>query len=267
MDSPNPKAHAVEISQVSTQQSCQPPEREPIEANPVDVSPPSVTPTTPDRSANSVLEQDRVPIDGDQGESRQAESREGQNGSEAINKASEEARSGATSGSLTVPPRTISPAKLHANHVNGSKSKGPRTERGKKRSRRNAITHGMFTSINLLEDEELAGLRQMELDCIDDCKPVGFFEHVLAEQVALDAWRRRRGACYELAAGWKQQQWWTSNGTEARRQLDKAYNAIPFGPCLDTLLRYTTTFQRQMERDIKLLSELQRERRKREEKD
>ena len=50
----------------------------------------------------------------------------------------------------------ISAAKLEANRRNARKSTGPRTEKGKRRSRLNAVTHGLRAEILVLLDEDQA---------------------------------------------------------------------------------------------------------------
>jgi hypothetical protein len=47
---------------------------------------------------------------------------------------------------------TITPAKLAANRRNAKLSAGPKTEEGKSRSRRNAVTHGVLASALLITD-------------------------------------------------------------------------------------------------------------------
>lgn len=54
-------------------------------------------------------------------------------------------KAGETQASVhTARPRMISERKLLANRANAKKSTGPRTERGKACSSRNAVTHGLF---------------------------------------------------------------------------------------------------------------------------
>ncbi len=51
-------------------------------------------------------------------------------------------------------PRAISEAKLQANRANAKKSTGPRTERGKASSRRNALRHGLTSRIVLFDPQK-----------------------------------------------------------------------------------------------------------------
>ena len=51
---------------------------------------------------------------------------------------------------------TISDRKLQANRANAKKSTGPRTARGKARSRRNAVRHGLTSSIVMFDPQRAA---------------------------------------------------------------------------------------------------------------
>jgi hypothetical protein len=49
---------------------------------------------------------------------------------------------------------SISAKKLAANRANAKKSTGPRTPEGKRRSSKNAVTHGMFCNDTVLPGED-----------------------------------------------------------------------------------------------------------------
>src|SRR5690242_784041 len=93
--------------------------------------------------------------------------------------------------------------KLKANRENAKKSTGPRTQRGKAYSRRNAMTHGLFArhvmdfflqNENWSEYEDLlAGLRA-------HYKPVGTAEDLEVERIAQSWWKIKRADRYENAA-------------------------------------------------------------------
>ena len=91
---------------------------------------------------------------------------------------------------------SISAAKLEANRRNAARSTGPKSPEGKKRSRFNAMKHGILTSELLIlegpnaEDarafnESLGALRQ-------DLAPEGALEDLLVEKIAVCFWRQRR---------------------------------------------------------------------------
>lgn len=83
---------------------------------------------------------------------------------------------------LTNEPSTLPPAKV---------STGPRTTSGKAIASKNAITHGLFSNAVLKSESRseyeslLEGLREY-------FKPVGMFEEILVEKLAVLIWRYRR---------------------------------------------------------------------------
>ncbi len=90
----------------------------------------------------------------------------------------------------------VTARKIEANRRNALKSTGPRTENGKKKSRYNALKHGILAKEVVLppgragEDRQafqdlLAGLR-------DDLKPEGTLEEMLVEKAASAFWRLGR---------------------------------------------------------------------------
>ena len=90
----------------------------------------------------------------------------------------------------------VSPRKLAANRRNSSRSTGPRSASGKRRSAMNALKHGMFAKDLVLPelegkhaaDEFRALLRALT----SDLAPAGAFEFVLVEEIAACTWRMRR---------------------------------------------------------------------------
>jgi hypothetical protein len=69
---------------------------------------------------------------------------------------------------------------------------GPRTQRGKQKSKGNALKHGVFSQVVLLNGE-----RRIEFDSLlsglrNDLEPVGTLEELLVEKLASLVWRHRR---------------------------------------------------------------------------
>jgi len=83
------------------------------------------------------------------------------------------------------------------NRENAQKSTGPRTEEGKRRSRRNALRHGLTaeTVIEGLEDSE--DYRAFEATIIADYDPVTAVERELVLRLAALSWRIRRATGIE----------------------------------------------------------------------
>lgn len=76
-------------------------------------------------------------------------------------------------------------------NVPGKRSRGPRTERGKKKSSRNAIKHGIFSTV-VLPDESPKMYRDMSNALFDYLKPDHSVERILIEKLAANLWRNKR---------------------------------------------------------------------------
>jgi hypothetical protein len=86
---------------------------------------------------------------------------------------------------------------IAANRLNAQKSSGPRTPDGKRRSRQNALRHGLTaqTVIGALEDAD--EYRAFEADILAGCSPRSSVEHALASRLASLLWRLRRATAIE----------------------------------------------------------------------
>jgi hypothetical protein len=86
---------------------------------------------------------------------------------------------------------------IAANRQNAKNSTGPRTEHGKRRSRRNAIRHGLTaeTVIDALEDP--ADYKALEADINSDYRPRSNFELELVARLVSLLWRLRRVVAIE----------------------------------------------------------------------
>ena len=87
---------------------------------------------------------------------------------------------------------------IAANRENAKKSTGPRTEPGKRRSRRNAYRHGLTAEsvITVLEDE--AAYKKFENKIIADYTPKSAIERALVVRLASLLWRLRRAVAIEI---------------------------------------------------------------------
>jgi hypothetical protein len=97
-----------------------------------------------------------------------------------------------------------SPAQLTANIANAQKSSGPKTEKGKHRTRLNAYRHGLTGQICLLTADEHEAFEQHCTGIRDSLQPVGALELNLAQSIAEDHWRLKRARAIEtgiFAAG------------------------------------------------------------------
>ena len=83
-------------------------------------------------------------------------------------------------------------AQLKANRDNAKKSTGPRTEPGKKRSRKNAIRHGLFSEHLFVDSNEHQMFEALLCELKQELDPVGPIEAALVERIAIGLWRQRR---------------------------------------------------------------------------
>ncbi len=66
--------------------------------------------------------------------------------------------------------------KIESNRKNSLKSTGPKTEKGKKTSRMNALKHGILSQEILLPGEDKSDLTKLREGLNNEFSPVGDFE-------------------------------------------------------------------------------------------
>lgn len=69
---------------------------------------------------------------------------------------------------------------------------GPRTQQGKEQSKHNALTHGIFSKVAVLESESQAEFDTLLKKLREDRKPHGALEVLLVDKLAVLFWRFRR---------------------------------------------------------------------------
>lgn len=90
------------------------------------------------------------------------------------------------------PNRPPSARKAAANRRNARHSTGPRTEAGKVRSARNALTHGLRARrLTVIPGEDAAEFVAFERQMVQSLRPLGLAQQLLAEQAARVAWKLR----------------------------------------------------------------------------
>lgn len=104
-------------------------------------------------------------------------------------------------------PNPTSEKKVEANRRNASMSTGPRTERGKSRSRLNALKHGILASQAVITTTEGLARRKAFEELVSgltvDFRPVGAFEQSMVQQIAACIWRQRRLLMFENRAAFQ----------------------------------------------------------------
>src|SRR5687767_10713245 len=91
----------------------------------------------------------------------------------------------------------ISQRKLEANRQNAQKSTGPRTPEGKRKSSPNAQTHGLRSRLStdaLVCEHEREDFQLLSQALQEELDPHTPLQHLLAERLALLAWKLRRTA-------------------------------------------------------------------------
>ena len=163
--------------------------------------------------------------------------------------------------------------KIEANRRNARLSTGPRTEAGKNRSRYNAIKHGIFSRDMLqswgLGKEDREGFEALLTLLLEDRKPVGVVEEVLIERIAVCLWRLKRASEYEtgtmqlryIGHQVKLKSSATSDSEIEFLTMCFRHLLLPQDKEMDLLLRYETTFHRQLLSTLNQLERLQRARR------
>jgi hypothetical protein len=94
--------------------------------------------------------------------------------------------------------KPISAAKLAANRRNGQKSKGPKTEEGKSRSRWNALKHGVLSQrLPVLHEDDSQTYTLLLENLQRDLNPGNALEEILVEKIAMAYWRLHIAYGYE----------------------------------------------------------------------
>ncbi len=154
----------------------------------------------------------------------------------------------------------ISNAKIEANRRNAAKSTGPKTPEGKDVSKMNALRHGLLSESVLLPTEDAEVLDAFREGVLQQLKPMGELEQLLADRVIAAAWRLRRVAQIEVDVLDR-----SMNDVglpellaqvRVRVDVGVAFLKDANGPeCLGKLSRYETALERAL---YKALHELQR---------
>jgi hypothetical protein len=120
---------------------------------------------------------------------------------------------------------------IAANRENARSSTGPRTEHGKRRSRRNAVRHGLTaeTVIDVLEDS--AAYKALQRAIYADYRPRTNFELELVARLVSLLWRLRRAVAIETGILTIQAEA-IKRGCSVKRsnKLDVFYDLIQYSP-------------------------------------
>ncbi|MEZ5906892.1 MAG: hypothetical protein R3C69_17945 [Geminicoccaceae bacterium] len=150
-------------------------------------------------------------------------------------------------------PRT--PAQIAASRANGRRSKGPKTDPGKRRSRLNAVKHGLRSKImRPRPGDETAAAKALTDAVLERLQPADDAERELADGVVAALWRMRRATQIECEVlGLR------PGEPEAREPnvVARAFVRQSHGPrTLELLLRYRTQAVGELGRLLRLFADL-----------
>ncbi len=146
---------------------------------------------------------------------------------------------------------------LEANRRNAQKSTGPRTIEGKSNSSRNNLRHGLTGQISLLPTEDREAHDTFCNELIESFNPETPMEHQLANSIAEDSWRLNRARAIEnnmFALGHHHEH------REIQIALADAETFQTQAAAFDRLTIYEQRINRNLQRNMKLLKDLQAER-------
>jgi hypothetical protein len=143
-------------------------------------------------------------------------------------------------------------ARAAASRANGAKSHGPRTAEGKARSAQNALKHGLSARKHvLLPDDSRAEFTALESALLDDLRPEGALQTLLAHRLIAAAWRLARADRLEFGL---------LTGGDAFESPGRALvRGGRAAGVFATLVRYRGGAQAELFRTLKVLKALQAE--------
>jgi hypothetical protein len=143
--------------------------------------------------------------------------------------------------------------RAETSRLNGAESRGPKTPEGKARSAQNALKHGMRAQKYLvLPDEDAAELAELEAALVEELAPVGALQTVLAQRVAVAAWRLARADRIEIELFEERR---SASGGLGLALIRDGNGARSF----ETLLRYRGAAMAEFWRALRTLKALQAE--------
>jgi hypothetical protein len=157
-----------------------------------------------------------------------------------------------------------SPRKINSARANGAKSRGPKTESGRKASSMNAVTHGLYSKSVVLQQESPQQHREMLDAYIQQFQPQGQAEFDLLEEMVAAKWRQRRLWAIESDLLEEEIHKQKDKFEEGDQPLDDivplsfAYRELAGGTSLPFLNRNESRLERAYSRALKTLLELQR---------
>ncbi|HET6468338.1 MAG TPA: hypothetical protein VFG43_08175, partial [Geminicoccaceae bacterium] len=89
--------------------------------------------------------------------------------------------------------------RARASRLNGSRSRGPVSEEGKRRAARNAVRHGLWSeNIHVCMDEDKVLFKAMHDALFEEWAPLGMIEALLVNEIMVLTWRLARCSALEV---------------------------------------------------------------------
>jgi hypothetical protein len=162
----------------------------------------------------------------------------------------------------------MTPSRAEASRINGSKSRGPKTEQGRRAVSLNAVKHGLTAETVVLPNESEEEYQAELRDYLQHFAPANKPEADLVRELAAAHWRLARYTGIEATLldlemeRQRERVTETWNRLEERGRLALAFEALagPHSP-LALLNRYQARLHHEYQRILKALLELQATRR------
>ena len=158
----------------------------------------------------------------------------------------------------------ISEKQLEANRRNAEKSTGPRTAEGKAISSRNACRHNLTGQVTVMTDEDRVALEKFSTGIIASLAPETAMERQLAHAIAQASWRLNRMCAVEdniFALGFPGPEAdFDANHPQVHAALTQARVFLENPKQFQLLTLYAQRTNRDIEKNMKLLKQLQSER-------
>ncbi|MBL8212379.1 MAG: hypothetical protein JNK87_16810 [Bryobacterales bacterium] len=149
---------------------------------------------------------------------------------------------------------------------NGAKSKGPKTESGKKRSAANSFKHGLYSRDIVLATESRTEYEALKAEFLDEFTPANLEEHELVIDMVNARWRMRRAERHEKGLMNLEMSRALKEAPTEFERMDAvtlealAIQRLSATPALENLNRMAQRFQRTYFRCREALLRMQRER-------
>lgn len=154
-----------------------------------------------------------------------------------------------------------SAAQIEANRQNSHSSTGPRSPEGKQKSALNAVRHGFTGQTIILTEAETEPYQSFTEGLLQELAPVGIHETAIAWNVINNRWRVNQIAAMESAIYALGQREHAAEFATETPQMAAALSRLKTfetkRPELDRLRRYETSHNRQINKEMALLTNLQ----------